>query len=426
MRDRASLLIPFADTRDGGSSISCEGLAELSEYDIAQMRNAAALARRRGEPPLFRCPECRGPLFSRGDRSGRRPHWSHFGSDRSPCPYDRRRLSPDAVSALIFRGRQEGEAHQNLRLLLFRLASSDPQTLPGSCSTDQYDRPEEGTGCYPDVIFEQAGKKRVLEVQLARISLASIATRRNHYSKQGADLIWVTRNFDQYAFKRMFQWDIIAAQSGTVYSIDDEVLQLIAVDNRLRFRQFKFDTMSNGWFSSIVLLTDIEAQPLPQAAIDVDWHVQFKRQWIELASNPNPDRVKAVLVPQLLEKLAMKPGDLPPDLNIHSLEVVVSTLLSIEQGRSIGHYKGNLTHMINYRSVATCNGRCVRLFHLAISRLQPDLLKKPSIRKHLDQALQKCRTAGVAPFDRHSVLGKLWLLLWPDQPFDRQGPASRT
>lgn len=405
------LLVPFAIRRNDTKFFS-EHLSRLDQLEVAEMRNGAVGARRKGEEAMFRCPECSGHLYPRGGMNGLVAHWAHLG--KYLCPLEtRRRLTPDEVSGIIFRGRQEGQAHTRLRLLLHRLAGLDPMTEPESLRTNKYDKPEQGTGCYPDVLFRHGGRTIVLEAQLAPVSLSTIATRRDHYDRQGAHLLWVTQHFDPENCSRLFKWDVIADQAGVMFSIDQEIVSLAEADGSFRLRRFIYDRKTTKWSSSIVRLAEIEFPERGLTSLsDEQWARTFKRLWIIASEQEDRSELFAIHIDALLARIGREgePGD--GRYSDSAITNVISTLLSIERGEPVDYRQG-LVHMMDMRVPGCFAGRCAPLFRLALRHFQPELLEHRTVRHAFRKAREKCIGLGLTEFDRTSLWGDVWSTLFP-------------
>lgn len=280
------LMIPYAINESRQEIVSAENIAEIMEDYRSTIRLQATARKNTATRRIvsYVCPACGTPLYPHAPRSTGRYYWSHRQRLREVwCPYERKaKLTPDQIQAVIFRGRQEGEAHKNLVALLMGLAQRDPAVT--NVKAEAYEPPtpemreEFPYGRFPDVKFTCDSKQVVLEAQLATITLHGINGRRAFYDRKGIALLWVMRNFDPRVLMRASVRDIIADQGGALFSLDNEVIARSESDGIFRLTVWRHlpETAEDPWKAEIVTIYEAAALARPAR-----WADEFKRRWIE-------------------------------------------------------------------------------------------------------------------------------------------------
>jgi Family of unknown function (DUF6035) len=401
------LLIPYA-LKLGGFRVPGEVLATMPKEEFHSIRVNAFRLEREGLPAEYCCPFCHSRLYPTAPTPVRRAHWTHFGKHRPACPLDvRRSLTDDEVAAIIFNGRQESDRHRKLRLDLLRWAENDPDTDPNSCTSDEYLRPEEGTGCYPDVRFCHNGRWIVLEVQLAPASLTTIARRHSFYAKQKHGLLWVTANFDPSLCVATSVWDITADQHGALLSVDAEVEALIEVDGKMRFRAFTLSRETQKWVDQIILLHELEIDDDGVPVLQDQWAKQYKAKWIETAG-ADYHRCKGIIC-EAIEKARLDKDEVFGQIELERLTQIVNLLIAIEKGEVVGGFHKNLKGLIGSTAKHNAGKRAGALIKRALEKYQPVLIDWPVVPRDLDQ-----RVGHPKQWGRGSFLGKLRDILFPN------------
>ena len=343
MREAEKPKIPYALEFPAGIEFRAN-LADIDDIEYSAWRTDAYLRRGQNREARFRCPGCRERIYPKGGFLVGR-HWSHFDDDRRLCIYETKRpLSDDDVSRLIFDGRQEGQQHETLRLKMVSLLVNDPQTTPASCTTNTYLKPEEGSGCYPDVKAKHHGEQFVFEIQLAPVSLTTIARRWSFYNRQRHILLWVTKNFDPTCILNIFKWDVSSSQNCYVFSLDDDVIALINIDHRVRLRAWRY--LGKNWTNEIILLSKIYYDEIHNfIVVDTFWADEFKERWIERAHLSYYDCYD--MLDEIFERISGRLIDPSKEFNLNELTRLINVMISIEQGKPIGTKNKNLKEIIN-------------------------------------------------------------------------------
>lgn len=183
------------------------------------------------------CAYCEHPVYiavSRTFREGHLPLFKHYGGAPSSCPWhSNSNLSPDAVRALQYGGRQTSLLHDNLCAEVARLASLDNR-----CRDVQIERYLRSTknqpGRYPDVLIEHLdGRKFAIEVQLSTSHQVEISGRSNFYLKEQVPLIWLLAGVEVMHELSQSYRDIIRRHRGNAFVLDRSAIQESMTRNRL-------------------------------------------------------------------------------------------------------------------------------------------------------------------------------------------------
>lgn len=425
-----ALLIPYAIDLDRDVMISADEIAGLMDdvRSTVRLRATAYVDTNSRQALRLACPACgqrlypRAPIFKNS-----RYFWSHLPRGAYECPLERKRkLTPDQINARIFHGRQEGEAHKDLVALLAGLAERDASI--GVVEIGGYEPPTGAMrvdfpfGRFPDVKFTCNGSKVVLEAQLATITLHGINGRRAFYDRSGACLLWVMRNFDPRGPMRASVRDIVADQSGLLFSLDSDLVAPNRDDGvfRLRAWAFRGEEHEEPWESSIVTIAEAIALARP-----VRWSDDFKRRWIEEykgSSYGGPGKIDPF---GMLNELAAR-AKLPPFERSSSGEcmlALVRLLISLEAGFVTG---SGYPQLISIANNFNNNGgyRAASLVRMAIERWQPRLLARTSMQNALARAKDELRTSGVSEWGRLSPIGLMRDALFPDWDLSKPEQAS--
>jgi hypothetical protein len=424
------LLIPYATNERTGEHLSAEALAERSRDWRDTVRLDATLDHNTATRQVthYLCPACGSPVYPRAPvRPNGRNFWSHRPKFAESCPLAAGRpLSPNQINRLIFQGRQEGEAHRSLVALLMRLAIADPGTVKETVRTGEYERPtpdmlaEFPHGRFPDVAFTYGKTKVVLEAQLATITLHGINGRRAFYDRHGAALLWVTRNFDPVGSLRASMRDILADQRGSLFSVDQDALELSVADGIFRLRVWTYDLQAGKviWTSEIRPLVDIIETVRPRP-----WSERFKDEFIEAYDGKGLHAEGAPDPDAFLERALTQIGALNvfTEHEKENMLVILSLLISLEAGRVVGSGHEKLISVANHFDYGGRHGYR-NLVVRALLHWQPDLLKQPSMQTSLARAERKLQETSDKPFLRNSVIGMLRATLFPDWVLDEAEP----
>lgn len=421
------LLIPYAIDIDRDVKISADEIAELMLDPRSTLRLQATAYADVGSRKMlpFICPACAQRVYPRAPtRSDGRHYWSHLPRGAYECTLERKRkLTPDQINARIFHGRQEGEAHKELVALLAALATRDPSIdmieigayeAPTAAMRDEFP-----FGRFPDVKFTCSGNKVVLEAQLATITLHGINGRRAFYERAGTSLLWVMRNFDPRGQMKASVRDIVADQSGLLFSLDSDLTALSEDDGIFRLRAWAFqgDDPEEPWESSIVTIADAVARARPMR-----WSDDFKRRWIEEYRGASywarGKRDPYVMLNEVAAQVALPPFEFNQANNC--LLSLVRLMISLEAGFVAGAGHPQLISIAN--GFGTNGGhRAISLIRKAIERWQPQLLDRASMQGAFTRARKELEDGGVPEWGRLSAIGRMRDALFPDWELDESG-----
>ncbi|GAD55378.1 hypothetical protein MBELCI_1430 [Limimaricola cinnabarinus LL-001] len=169
-------------------------------------------------------------------------------------------MTPDAINARQFEGRQEGARHEALKGGLINVLHRDAEVI--SVATEQpviADRRFRR----PDVLAMLASGDRIaFEVQLASPQMATIVGRAQFYADTRIALLWVMdkAQLDASLPLQGFQ-DIYWPQGGAVFAFDDEALAESKRAGALRLHRVTVTQVDNRleWTSELVGLDAVQA-----------------------------------------------------------------------------------------------------------------------------------------------------------------------
>ncbi|WP_432254763.1 DUF6035 family protein [Limimaricola sp. AA108-03] len=246
---------------DGDMAYAASLLDSLDASELAQLRRTTTLSHV-ARAPAFRCVSCNGPLLVRTDSvrscrelGGRRARFYHARNSRAVgCLINTEEgMTPDAINARQFEGRQEGVRHEALKKGLVDALYRDVEVI--SVAAEQpviADRRFRR----PDVLAMLASGDRIaFEVQLASPQMATIVGRAQFYADARVALLWVMdkTQLDASLPLQGFQ-DVYWPQGGAVFAIDDEALAESKCAGALRLHQVTVTQIDNRleWSSELV------------------------------------------------------------------------------------------------------------------------------------------------------------------------------
>ena len=141
------------------------------------------------------CPLCRQTLSLRG---GLHTEFvMHFAHPRMPehkCPYKTSdNHTPEDLAAMKYNGLKETAEHRLVKARLLRALRRDIEVEQGSIKSERIYRANlpDKRWRKPDVNASWNGKSLIFEAQLSTTFVTVIANRRNFYTENGAELIWI-------------------------------------------------------------------------------------------------------------------------------------------------------------------------------------------------------------------------------------------
>jgi len=314
---------------------------------------------------------------------------------------DQKRLTIHQLDALIYQGRQEGEAHKALAETIATMARSDLRIDPHSIKIGEYLPPTTSErGRFPDVQFTARAERFAVEVQLSAITLHRLVERSEHYRREGVRLIWVMKGFDPETYARTWLWDVVANQGHIAYGIDDESLQQAAVDGRFLLVERR-QTSAGIWASQLVSLDEL-------ARIEPLWHDVFKRDWVEVAGTNWQEATKLVM--PLFDRLGIVEGE---GLDRWEAAHAVNCLVSIERWEAVGSAASNPLQVVHGLLNSHAGALVFPLVQAALKEFRPDCLERPTTKKLLEGAKQRAKEKGIRPWDRTHPMGQIRSALFP-------------
>lgn len=181
----------------------CEARVIVSAVEILESLNAptAHQARMKIEESKqkgiakYSCPLCAQTLSLRGGLQTK--FVMHFAHPRMPehkCPYKTSdNHTPEDLAAMKYNGLKETADHRLVKARLLKALRRDAGVEPGSIHSEKIYRAKlpDKSWRKPDVDARWNGKSLIFEAQLSTTFVTVIANRRNFYTENGAELIWI-------------------------------------------------------------------------------------------------------------------------------------------------------------------------------------------------------------------------------------------
>lgn len=212
-------------------------LHHLSEPEFAALRRdtmTERVARKKGAAASrFVCLLCNVPLWlSRHNREGGNRWFMH--DHASPgCPwYEGKKLSPDQLKAVIYRGKQEGAEHRRIKEFIASWLEREPGVTKVDRELVTMSAVLKGEWKRPDVQCMWGDKRIVFEIQLSYTFLTEVIRRDEFYRREGIFIIWVFRSFD---LNRATVRDEVFFNHRNLFVLDETAERHTAVSNRLTF-----------------------------------------------------------------------------------------------------------------------------------------------------------------------------------------------
>lgn len=232
----------------------------LTAVDLTAVRRAVAHQRGEGNF-LFRCEKCNSPVYlavshtaSTGD--GRGAYFKHYGGTTAECDWRTPDIMRD-VGADQFRGLQEGEAHQRLKICLADSIRCDSD-FSEPVVDERYIKIGDGHR-KPDVFATYKGQPIAFELQLARMPLTTLAQRTTAYRAAGIALVWVTSAHELSLLNNQAFRDLYLASGGRILAVDAASYERSEDTSVLHLRELSLEpclqhpfAIYNRWRSDMV------------------------------------------------------------------------------------------------------------------------------------------------------------------------------
>lgn len=205
---------------DTASSI----LEAMAISDAHKMRMVVEEAKQKGHA-RYSCPLCGRTLSLRGglDTS----FVMHFAHPREPehhCPYKTKdNHTPKELEAMKYNGLKETFAHRQVKARLLRGLRHDPGVSPGSLHSEKIFRANlpDKSWRRPDVAATWNSRNLVFEAQLATTFVTVIAERRNFYTENGAELVWIFAERPESGVMRFTVKDIFYNNNCNLFVVNN-------------------------------------------------------------------------------------------------------------------------------------------------------------------------------------------------------------
>ena len=200
------------------------------------LRDRITAHRQGDEGVKARCLLCGGALYisARAQGNDCRPWFAHYAGGPADCPWrNGAALSPDAVRAKQYQGRQESELHKAMCELAGELASLDPRYL--GHSVEAYMPPSKNKhGRFPDVLIEWEGIGKVaIEFQLSNTLQTEISARCRHYVREGVPLLWILFGLEHGRPLSQSFRDVIRQHRGNAFLLDQKAIEASRAERTL-------------------------------------------------------------------------------------------------------------------------------------------------------------------------------------------------
>lgn len=246
---------------------STEILKLLEVPEAHKTRMAIEEAKQKGIAK-YSCPLCSRTLSLRGGLESR--FVMHFAHPREPehhCPYKTSdNHTPDELAAMKYNGLKETVDHRLVKARLLRGLRRDPGTESNSLRSEKIYRAKlpDKDWRRPDVAARWNGRSLVFEAQLATTFVTVIANRRNFYTANGAELIWIFAKCPDADFMPFTNKDIFYNNNCNLFVVNDQTDAESIKQNRLVLEAwwpdpstFSSDRASIDWCSQMVSLQQL-------------------------------------------------------------------------------------------------------------------------------------------------------------------------
>jgi hypothetical protein len=309
------------------------------------------LKTRKLQQPRYSCDECGCSVYAPYDVN-KNPYWKHYPDKmHADCPwYTGKSLSPDAINALKFGGRQESTLHLIIKQWVEEFAILDPLIDNESIQVEKT-IVVDGNRRKPDVKFNFNKLPVAVEVQLSTTMLPTIVGREQFYGDNKFRLIWLTWNFRKSSFeliKASFR-DIFYSHRQNLFSMDSETIKLSKEKNKFLLKVFWYK--EDLWHEKIVSFEEIKwtsnglaffENPEPR------WHEIFQEKWLSLIVRDGG--IPYLNQRILLEEVALRINAIDKSgkcLLENHLGSLISLAFSLREGMPIDTNEPNLTARLN-------------------------------------------------------------------------------
>ena len=184
-----------------GELVAAEALLAMQEAAFTALRREAMQARvdrrKGGNAERFRCATCKCPLYLSRRITGTQNRWFVHDGKADECPwFEGRRLAPEQIKALVYRGQQEGQQHREMKDYIAHWLRQDPLIQDVCLEKTTFSEVVKGEWRRPDVKCTYRGVPLVLEIQLSYTFLSDVIARDAFYRREKTFVIWVFARFD--------------------------------------------------------------------------------------------------------------------------------------------------------------------------------------------------------------------------------------
>lgn len=361
-------------------------LEEIAISDAHKMRMVVEEAKQKGHA-RYSCPLCGRTLSLRGGVNT--SFVMHFAHPREPehrCPYKTSdNHTPEELAAMKYNGLKETSDHRLVKARLLKALRRDAGVEQGTLRSEKIYRAKlpDKSWRKPDVNARWNGKSLIFEAQLATTFVTVIANRRNFYTENGAELIWIfaKRPDEEGSFMPFTNKDIFYNNNFNLFVVNGDTDAESAKQNRLVVEAwwpdpatFSVKEQCIDWCSKMVNLSQLTFNHEKRVVFFFDFEaaiserelqeerslISLQRQKIKsaLADNRVPPGTSAAFNFQYQFNATAQYDPEVPDLDLSKLTTAIKRRNSEfvwQQLRKVIIGEPRLDSVIVFRAFADCN-----------------------------------------------------------------------
>lgn len=190
------------------------------------------------QQPMWVCAAC--GVMVRLASSRKKNFFFRHAIEDGRCLYVTRSGMPEDVRAAKYDGVKESDAHIEMKRMIVQCLHADQRFNSETIFEERIWKAEDGSGRHrrPDVqAMHECGLRIAFEVQLSSTLIDEAVSRRDFYLKDGGLLVWVFRCVETEN-PRLFQGDILYMNSGNLFVVDNETVEVSLRERRLHLKNY--------------------------------------------------------------------------------------------------------------------------------------------------------------------------------------------